>query len=389
MSNFYKESTGGSTEFPSGGAGMSIPGTIISASDNREYREKKVVLKSPHILQLQKHLDKKVFDYFAEGLGDSGEVFVVDSENIFNIDIIDREQGAIVNVHRINDIRFVNKYFQAVNKKLATGGILIGCVEIYRQRRKRILAKHHKVISYPLYFMDFIVKRVFPKIKLTQWLYFFLTRGQNRAISREEAYGRLYSCGFEMVSERDIDNIMYFTFRKKSKPKYDTEPTYGPFVKLRRVGKDGKLFNVRKFRTMYAYSEYLQDYVYEQNNLAKGGKFKNDFRVTPWGRVLRKFWLDELPMLWNVVKGQIKIVGVRPLSVQYFSLYDKEVQERRVRYKPGLVPPYYVDMPKTLEEIQRSEMRYLEAYERAPWRTQWGYFGRAMWNIFVKRARSS
>lgn len=368
---------------------MNIPGAIISASDNREYQEMKVVLKSPHILKLQKHLDKKVFDYIVESLGDIEDAFVLDIESIFNIDLIDAELNAIINIHRINDMRFVNKYFEAINSKLATGGILIGRVEINIQRRKRILAKHHPVISYPFYFMDFVLKRVFPKLKLTQWLYFFLTRGQNRAISKAEAYGRLYSCGFKFVNERDIDNIMYFTFKKVSKPKYDMEPTYGPFVKLRRVGKDGVMFNVRKFRTMYPYSEYLQDYIYEHNHIAKGGKFKNDFRVTAWGRVMRKFWLDELPMFWNVVKGQMKIVGVRPLSKQYFSLYSKEVQEKRVKFKPGLVPPYYVDMPKTLEEIQASEMRYLEAYERAPWRTQWGYFWRAMWNIFVKKARSA
>lgn len=366
-----------------------VPGRAIAARDLTEYESIKRVIQNAHIRELEKHLSRDVFDFIVESMGDFDDAYVVDSESIFNIDIIHAEQNVIINVHKINDIRYVNKYFEALNRKLVKGGVIIGCVEIYRQRKKRILRKHHPLISYPMYWGDIVVKRVFPKLKLTQWIYFFLTRGQNRAISREEAFGRLYSCGFKVVSERDINNVLYFSFEKVSKPKYDTEPTYGPFVKLKRVGKDGVIFNVRKFRTMYAYSEYLQDYVYENNNLAEGGKFHNDFRITGWGRILRKFWLDELPMLWNLVKGQMKIVGVRPLSKQYFNLYDKKVQEKRVKFKPGLVPPYYVDMPKTMEEIQSSEMRYLEAYERSPWKTQWVYFWKAMWNILVKRARSS
>ena len=55
----------------------------------------------------------------------------------------------------------------------------------------------------------------------------------------------------------------------------------------------------------------------------------------------------------------MKLVGVRPLSQHYFSLYTKELQDKRILCKPGLVPPYYADMPKNLDEIIASEMRYL------------------------------
>lgn len=339
--------------------------------------------------KLQKYLDAEVFDFIRENVDRVGKLAVIDSDSVLNVDFLDEGLDGIINVHRINDINRVNKYFEAVNLKLNDGGIIIGSVEIYRQRKKRILEKHHRFVSYPVYFFDFFLKRVFPKLKLTQGLYFFITRGHNRAISRAEAYGRLYSCGFKIVEERDINNIMYFAFKKVSKPKYDTEPTYGPFIKLRRIGKDGKYFNVRKFRTMFAYSEYLQEWVYEQNDLASGGKFKNDPRIIGYGRIMRKLWMDEYPMIWNVIKGQMKIVGVRPLSEQYFMLYDKATQERRIKYKPGLVPPYYVDLPHTLREIQDSELRYLDAYDKNPIKTQWVYFWKAMWNIFVKRARSA
>ncbi|MFA7359821.1 MAG: sugar transferase [Candidatus Kapaibacterium sp.] len=353
------------------------------------YRIKDNGMKHVSVEKLQKYLDAEVFDFIKENVNREGNLAVIDSDSVLNVDFLDEGLDGIINVHKINDINRVNKYFQAVNDKLNDGGTIIGSVEIYCQRKKRILAKHHRFVSYPIFYFDFLLKRVFPKLKITQGLYFFLTRGLNRAISRAEAYGRLYSCGFKITADRDINNILYFAFRKVSKPMYDTEPTYGPFVKLRRIGKDGKYFNVRKFRTMYAFSEFLQEWVYEQNDLAEGGKFKDDPRITRYGSILRKLWLDEFPMFWNVFKGQVKIVGVRPLSEHYFQLYDKATQERRIKYKPGLVPPYYVDLPRTLKEIQDSEMRYLDAYDKNPFKTQWTYFWKAMWNIFVKRARSA
>jgi lipopolysaccharide/colanic/teichoic acid biosynthesis glycosyltransferase len=110
--------------------------------------------------------------------------------------------------------------------------------------------------------------------------------------------------------------------------------------------------------------------------------------VTTVGGFMRRFWLDELPMLINLFKGDLKLVGVRPLSTHYFSLYPEEMQRRRSQYRPGLVPPFYVDMPKSLDEVIDSERRYLDLYDKRPFRTDWVYFWRAMWNIFVKRARS-
>ena len=61
---------------------------------------------------------------------------------------------------------------------------------------------------------------------------------------------------------------------------------------------------------MHAYSEYLQGYVFEKNNLQEVGKFKNDFRVNTVGKIMRRFWLDELPMLFNLLKGDLKLFGV-------------------------------------------------------------------------------
>jgi len=89
------------------------------------------------------------------------------------------------------------------------------------------------------------------------------------------------------------------------------------------------------------------------------------------------------------VKGDMKLVGVRPISQQYFSLYTKELQEKRVRHKPGLLPPFYADMPKTLKEIEDSEMRYLiRCEEKGTVVTDFVYFWRIIYTIIFKRARS-
>jgi len=158
---------------------------------------------------------------------------------------------------------------------------------------------------------------------------------------------------------------------------------------MKRIGKNGKLIYVYKFRTMYPFSEYLQAYVFQHNHLTEGGKFKNDFRVSTTGRILRRFWLDELPMLINFFKGEMKIVGVRPLSQHFYSLYPKDMQIKRIKYKPGLLPPYYADMPKSFDEIIDSERKYLDQYEKGRIFTDIKYFFKAFWNIFIKKARSA
>jgi lipopolysaccharide/colanic/teichoic acid biosynthesis glycosyltransferase len=128
--------------------------------------------------------------------------------------------------------------------------------------------------------------------------------------------------------------------------------------------------------------------VYEKNDLAEGGKMGDDFRVTTAGKFFRKFWIDELPMIINLFKGDLKIVGVRPLSQHFLSLYSQELKDLRLKHKPGLVPPFYADLPKTLDKIMDSEIRYLKAYEKNPLLTDIKYFIKSFYNILIKKARS-
>ncbi len=308
----------------------------------------------------------------------------------FNIDKLPKKKyHNIVNLYGVNSYRWINKFFESVNSKLPIGGIFVNKVETYSNRREKILSKSFFPLNWILYAFDVLFHRVFPKVPATKKFYFWATKGRDRVLSMAETYGRLYSCGFEIIDEQQIDGQLYFVSRKIKDPFYPENPTYGALIKLKRHGKNGELFTVYKLRTMHAYSEYLQEYIFEKNHLGEGGKFKNDFRVTTEGKLFRKFWLDELPMFINIFRGEMKIVGVRPLSSHYFNLYSEELKNERIKHKPGLIPPFYADMPGTLEEIMESEMRYLLAFQKSPFLTDLKYFIKAWTNIIVRRARSA
>jgi len=294
----------------------------------------------------------------------------------------------VINLKRVNDLKQINKFFYKVNQKLHEDGVFVGCVETKKYRRERIFKKYPPGFNFIYYCLDFILKRIFPKLSITRKIYLWLTKGRNRVLSRTETFGRLYAAGFQLIEEKRIGNNLYFAARKIKAPLFDYEPLYSLVFGMKRVGKDGRIIKVYKMRTMHAYAEYLQHYVYEKNNLATGGKLRDDFRVSRIGALLRKYWLDELPMFINLLKGDLKLVGVRPLTSHYLGLYSQELIEKRSRTKPGLIPPFYADMPETLDEIMASELRYLEEYQKQPYRTDMKYFALALNNILFKKARS-
>ena len=296
--------------------------------------------------------------------------------------------SSILNLKKVNDIRYINKFFETVNTILPNSGLYLGKVVTYPNRRSAILKKYPPILNKIIYFFDYIFSRVLPKLPILKNLYFHLTKGKGRVISRAEMFGRLYSCGFEIIDEKTINHSLFFVARKVKDPCYDQNPTYAPLISLNRIGKNGKIIKVHKIRTMHPYSEYLQEYVYNRNELQEGGKIKNDFRISPEGRIFRKFWIDEIPMLINIFKGEMKLVGVRPLSKHFYSLYDEDLQQKRIKNKPGFIPPFYVDLPKTMSEIMESERRYLELYDKSPFITDVKYFFMAFKNVLFKGARS-
>ncbi len=314
----------------------------------------------------------------------------VNTTSRFNIEKVNVDRYVtIINLKATNEIREINAFFAAVNDKLPVGGVFISCFETKSQRKKRILGVHPYMSNYLQYALDYIFRRMMPKLNLTREFYFWVTNGTNRVLSKAEVFGRLYYSGFEVIGQRKIVGLSYVVARKIKAPIRQETANYSPIIKLKRFGKDGKIIKVFKLRTMHPYSEYLQDYIYKHHNLHQSGKFKTDIRITTFGHFLRRHWLDELPMIVNFLKREMKLVGVRPLSEHYFRLYSPDLQHQRIHHRPGLLPPYYADMPNDLEEIQASERRYLDACEkRGTFITDVRYFFKIMYRILFHRARS-
>jgi hypothetical protein len=335
-----------------------------------------------------------LFDFIDQSLDLSeiirAETAIMDSADMFHLDLIDDHRiRLLINLHRVNDVRWINRYFLEVQKTLVNGGFFVGRADTIDTHKKRFFKKYPKYFRELLYALNFIMFRVLPKLPGIKKVFFAVTKGKNRMISRAEVLGRLHFCGLKVISEKEMEDSLYLIAQKVKTPSLDESPSYGPLVRFERVGGNGRLIHIYKFRTMHPYSEYLQEYIYEINKLQKGGKIEDDFRVAGWGKFMRKRWLDELPTLYNWIRGELQLIGVRPLTMHYLSLYSEDLREMRKRIKPGLIPPFYADLPETFSEICESERRYIQAFLKKPIKTQWVYFCKAFYNIIIKGARSN
>ena len=315
-------------------------------------------------------------------------ISILNTSNIFNIESLSNQPELIINYALINNIRRINKFHQSVNNIHNNGNIYVICGETLEERRIRVRNKIPFGFKNIARIIDFIYKRVVPKVPILKNIYFSLTRGHNRVISKGEILGRLISCGFEILEYYEHENLLYVISKKVKSPDYNMQASYGVLFKMKRIGYKGEIIDVYKIRTMHPYSEYCQKLITDENKLAINGKISNDYRVTTWGKFLRKFWIDEIPMLINLIKRDLNLVGVRPLSKNYYYNYPKDLQEERIKFKPGLIPPYYSDLPKNFNEILDSERKYLNKKKFSPIKTDFIYFYRAFINIIFKGARS-
>jgi len=142
-----------------------------------------------------------------------------------------------------------------------------------------------------------------------------------------------------------------------------------------RVGLNGKTFRFYKFRSMIKDADHR---ILEVENIHKRDhvifKNKEDPRITPIGRILRKYSLDELPQFFNVINGSMSVVGPRPALTREVSLYNS-TYERRLNAKPGITGPWQISGRSDLD-LQTSislDLNYL---------TNWS-FTRDLWIIIA------
>ena len=221
---------------------------------------------------------------------------------------------------KLNHIPHLNDFLDQWNHEMQIGDQLDCVAFTNRQEFNAIKKRLPPFIGSFVVILTYIWHEMFPKMDATRKLYFFITGERHRTYSYTEILGRICRAGFKIVFEERKDGALHVIAEKRSEPLERNDTCESPILRMKRVGKDGRWIEVYKFRTMHSYSQYLQDYVYEKNKLNKSGKLANDFRVNIWGVMLRPIWLDELPMLWNVLQGDMKWVGVRPLTEHFFSV---------------------------------------------------------------------
>lgn len=329
------------------------------------------------------------YEYLSEFIDFQSEVDIISSINPSDISKLSGP-GAVINLSKTNNIRYINKFFETVNAQLRDGDLYAGCVETFTARRNRKLINNVPVIGKLYFGMEFIFLRVFPKVSGLKKLYFAASKGRNRLLSKAETLGRLVSCGFEIQGMKTFNGLLYFVVKKVKEPVYDMSPSYGLLYKMPRVGKNNKIIGVYKFRTMHPYAEYLHGYVLQQNGYSLSGKPADDFRLTPWGKFMRRYWIDELPQILNVLKGDLKLVGIRPVSSRYFEDIPEDLRMLRITQKPGCVPPYVaMNASSDVQSVLEAERMYLIEKLRDPYTTDLRFFCNAMWNIVVRRKRSA
>jgi exopolysaccharide biosynthesis polyprenyl glycosylphosphotransferase len=139
----------------------------------------------------------------------------------------------------------------------------------------------------------------------------------------------------------------------------------GPVLfKQQRAGLNGRPFNMYKFRSMVNNAEQLKQELAQLNEMS-GPVFKvtNDPRITPLGRFIRKWSIDELPQLWNIVKGDMSLVGPRPLPVDEVDRFDDRAHRRRLSVKPGLTCLWQVSGRNEVKDFQdwvRLDLEYID-----------------------------
>jgi lipopolysaccharide/colanic/teichoic acid biosynthesis glycosyltransferase len=155
----------------------------------------------------------------------------------------------------------------------------------------------------------------------------------------------------------------------------------GPILfRQQRAGLNGKPFVMYKFRSMVTDAEQLKQELAALNEMS-GPVFKvtNDPRVTPVGRILRKYSIDEFPQLFNVLRFEMSLVGPRPLPVDEVKRFDDRAHRRRLSVRPGLTCTWQVSGRSNVKDFRewvRMDLDYIDNWSlkrdiNILWRTIW------------------
>ncbi len=143
----------------------------------------------------------------------------------------------------------------------------------------------------------------------------------------------------------------------------------GPvFFSQQRVGRNGRTFRMYKFRSMYRDAEARKASLLAENEMdGLLFKMRDDPRITKIGKFLRKTSLDELPQFWNVLRGDMSLVGTRPPTLDEYKHYN-HLQKRRLSFRPGLTGIWQISGRNDItsfDEVVRMDLEYIDSWSLA------------------------
>ncbi|MFB6075593.1 MAG: sugar transferase [Candidatus Aenigmatarchaeota archaeon] len=156
------------------------------------------------------------------------------------------------------------------------------------------------------------------------------------------------------------------------------------------LGKDEETFTLYKFRSMEVNADEKFEEVVESNGLDELGKPKEDPRITTFGKFMRRYFLDEIPQFYNLSRGDMSLVGIRPRTESEWDVYPDEHRKHALQYKPGLIGVDYSKSEdlETFEDHVEIEEEYLERKDEKPIGTDLTYFCEIFKNIVFDGQRS-
>lgn len=290
--------------------------------------------------------------------------------------------------HKLNTLFFLRRHLIQINNSMSEGEYYFGHIKTLENWRDERPYLRRLPFGFVLRLFFFFILRVLPRFSCVYKINSLFFSENFRLISRAEIIGRFFYSGFDIVIIEKVNDRYFFLVKKISQPN-SKSVSVGPIFKMKRVGKNGNLFNVFKMRTMHPYSEFMQQFMIENYGFSQTGKLNNDFRMTNWARIFRKYWLDELPQLLNLFIGNMSLVGVRPVTQVYFQKIPLNHQKDRIKFKPGCIPPYLaLNYGSDKESVLKAEMIYLKLKKKKPLKTDFVFLMKSLYSIIFLKRRS-
>ena len=385
---------------------MSRNDTALQTFSDEECRKmaSSLIDKEAMLRKIHSDLDESFLDFIRNQLPDfqvgTGEVLILDDIPTTDNKSTLASVGLLIGRTRINDVLRLNQFMQFCIQHTSMGGYFVIRYLPLENLSNSLRQRYNGILYWLVYISHFIWYRAIPKIPFLEKLYFTpilswldkihltIVKRRNRALAKAEVWGRLSFFGMNVIAESKGSEELFIIAQRVSQPVQNKIPSFYMIAALEKVGLDGKIMHMHKIRTMYPFSEFLQKRIFEDHGLASTGKIANDFRLTDYGRFLRKYWLDELPQIFDWLRGDVKLVGMRATSPHFLSLYPRKLYDLYIQIKPGLIPPIFDENTTGFEQIVNIEFKYLENYKDHPIQTDIKYFYKTLSDIFFRGVRS-